>query len=192
MKCTPKVGDNFWRYTFFMSKLSLEKKAEIVMHYLNTNDGYINTANRFGISDSVVEMLVAQYRQNGLEGLHHRNGSYSGNFKLHVLQYQQEHNLSDTKTAIYFKIPSRGTICSWRKKYLLGGYELLSRDRRGNPKNMATKKTKKNTEPKTELEKLKEEVEWLRMENAILKKLNALIQEEEESEQETKQESSEN
>ena len=175
-----------------MSKLSLEKKVEIVMHYLNTNDGYINTANRFGISDSIVGMLVAQYRQNGLEGLHHRNGSYSGNFKLHVLQYQQEHNLSDTKTAIYFKIPNRGTICSWRKKYLLGGYELLSRDRRGNPKNMATKKTNKNTEPKTELEKLKEEVEWLRMENAILKKLNALIQEEEESEQETKQESSEN
>ena len=175
-----------------MSKLSLEKKAEIVMHYLNTNDGYSNTANRFGISDSLVEMLVAQYRQNGLEGLHHRNGSYSGNFKLHVLQYQQEHNLSDTKTAIYFKIPNMGTICSWRKKYLLGGYELLSRDGRGNPKNMATKKTKKNTEPKTELEKLKEEVEWLRMENAILKKLNALIQEEEESEQETKQESSEN
>ena len=41
-------------------------------------------------------------------------------------------------------------------------------------------------------EKLREEVEWLRMENAILKKLNALIQEEEESDQETKQESSEN
>lgn len=192
MKCTPKVGDNFWRYTFFMSKLSLEKKAEIVIHYLNSNDGYINTANKFGISDSVVEMLVAQYKQNGIEGLVRRNGSYSGKFKLHVLQYQQQNKLSDTETAVYFKIPNRGTICVWRKKYLLGGYEFLSRDGRGNPKNMATKKSKKNAEPKSELEKLREEVEWLRMENAILKKLNALIQEEEESEQETKQESSEN
>jgi len=192
MKCTPKVGDNFWRYTFFMSKLSLEKKAEIVTHYLNSNDGYINTANKFGISDSVVEMLVAQYKQNGIEGLVRRNGSYSGKFKLHVLQYQQQNKLSDTETAVYFKIPNRGTICVWRKKYLLGGYEFLSRDGRGNPKNMATKKSKKNAEPKSELEKLREEVEWLRMENAILKKLNALIQEEEESEQETKQESSEN
>ena len=191
MKCTPKVGDNFWRYTFFMSKLSLEKKAEIVIHYLNSNDGYINTANKFGISDSVVEMLVAQYKQNGIEGLVRRNGSYSGKFKLHVLQYQQQNKLSDTETAVYFKIPNRGTICVWRKKYLLGGYEFLSRDGRGNPKNMATKKSKKNAEPKSELEKLREEVEWLRMENAILKKLNALIQEEE-SEQETKQESSEN
>ena len=109
-----------------------------------------------------------------------------------MLQYQQENNLSDKETAVYFKIPNRGTICTWRKKYKKGGYELLSRDGRGNPKNMATKKAKKNTEPKTELEKLREEVEWLRMENAILKKLNALIQEEEESEQETKQESSEN
>lgn len=192
MKCTPKVGDNFWRYTFFMSKLSLEKKAEIVAHYLHSNDGYINTAKIFGISCSVVKMLVAQYKENGIEGLSHRNGSYSGEFKLHVLQYQQENKLSAKETAVFFKIPNRGTICAWRKKYLLGGYELLSRDGRGNPKNMAAKKSKRNSEPKTELEKLREEVEWLRMENAILKKLNALIQEEEESEQETKPESSEN
>lgn len=175
-----------------MSKLSLEKKAEIVAHYLHSNDGYINTAKIFGISCSVVKMLVAQYKENGIEGLSHRNGSYSGEFKLHVLQYQQENKLSAKETAVFFKIPNRGTICAWRKKYLLGGYELLSRDGRGNPKNMAAKKSKRNSEPKTELEKLREEVEWLRMENAILKKLNALIQEEEESEQETKPESSEN
>jgi len=175
-----------------MSKLSLEKKIEIVMHYMNTSDGYINTANEFGINKSVVEMLVAQYQQNGIEGLYHRNGTYSGEFKLHVLQYQQQNKLSDKETAVYFKIPNWGTLCSWRKKYLTGGYELLCRDGRGNPKNMATKKSKKNTEPKTELEKLREENEWLRMENAILKKLNALVLEEEESEQETKPKSSEN
>ena len=192
MKCTPKVGDNFWRCTFFMSKLSLEKKAEIVAHYLSSNDGYSITAQKFGISDSTVRMLVAQFKTNGIEGLIHKNGTYSGDFKIHVLQYQQENNLSDKETAVYFKIPNRGTICTWRKKYKKGGYELLSRDGRGNPKNMAAKKSKKNAEPKTELEKLREEVEWLRMENAILKKLNALIQEEEESEQGTKLESSEN
>ena len=175
-----------------MSKLSLEKKAEIVAHYLNSNDGYSITAQKFGISDSIVKMLVAQFKANGIEGLSHKNGTYSGDFKIHVLQYQQENNLSDKETAVYFKIPNRGTICTWRKKYKKGGYELLSRDGRGNPKNMAAKKSKKNAEPKTELEKLREEVEWLRMENAILKKLNALIQEEEKSEQGTKLESSEN
>lgn len=175
-----------------MSKLNLEKKAEIVVHYLNTNDGYKNTARLFGISKSVVKMLVAQFQQNGIEGLSHRNGTYSGEFKLNVLQYQQEHKLSDKETAVFFKIPNWGTICTWRKKYLKGGYELLCRDGRGNPKNMANKKSKKNTEPKTELEKLREENEWLRMENAILKKLNALVLEEEESEQETKPASSEN
>lgn len=175
-----------------MSKLNLEKKAAIVAHYMNTTDGYTNTAKEFGISDSTVRMLVAQFKTNGIEGLSHKNGTYSGDFKIHVLQYQQENNLSDKETAVYFKIPNRGTICTWRKKYKKGGYELLSRDGRGNPKNMATKKAKKNAEPETELEKLRKENEWLRMENAILKKLNALIQEEEESEQETKLESSEN
>ena len=175
-----------------MSKLSLERKVEIVDHYINTTDGYINTAKIFGISESIIKMLVAQYKGNGIEGLTHKNGTYSGKFKMHVLEYQIQNNLSDKKTAVYFKIPNQGTICVWRKKYLTGGYELLCRDGRGNPKNMATKKTKNNTEPETELEKLRKENEWLRMENAILKKLNALIQEEEESEQETKPESSEN
>ena len=172
-----------------MSKLNLEKKAEIVAHYLNTSDGYKNTANVFRISKSVVIMLVAQFKANGIEGLSHKNGTYSGDFKLHVLEYQKQHNLSDKETAVLFKIPNWGTLCSWRKKYKLGGYELLCQDKRGNPKSMANKKTKTK---KSELEKLREENQWLRMENAILKKLNALIQEEEESEQGTKPESSEN
>ena len=175
-----------------MSKLSLERKVEIVDHYINTTDGYTTTSKKFGISDSTVEMLVAQFKTNGIEGLTHKNGTYSGKFKLHVLEYQKQNSLSDTETAVYFKIPNRGTISAWRKKYLTGGYELLYQDGRGNPKNMATKKTKKNSESETELEKLRKENEWLKMENAILKKLNALIQEEDESEQETKPESSEN
>ena len=194
MKCTPKVGDNFWRYTFFMSKLNLEKKLEIVTHYLTSHDGYKATADLFLISVSSVKMLVAQFKQNGVDGLTHTNGSYTGQFKLNVLKYQQEHNLSDKDTATLFKIPNKGTICAWRKKYITGGYDLLCRDGRGAPKNMANKKQKKDKQPKTELEKLRDEVQYLRMENAILKKLNALIQEREEEESglEINQESSEN
>ena len=77
-----------------MSKLSLERKAEIVDHYINTTDGYTTTAKKFGISESVVKMLVAQYKGNGIQGLIHKNGSYSGKFKLHVLEYQKLNNLS--------------------------------------------------------------------------------------------------
>lgn len=175
-----------------MSKLDLEKKMEIVMHYLNTNDGYKSTAKKFGVSVSAVRMLTTQFKQNGVEGLCYRNGTYSGKFKLHVLQYQQENGLSDREAAAYFKIPGNGTLSCWRKKYLSGGYELLSRDGRRKAKDMAAKKLGKDTGPKSELDRLREEVEWLRMENAILKKLNALVQEEEESGQETKQGSPEN
>ena len=60
-----------------MSKLSLERKVEIVDHYINTTDGYINTAKIFGISESIVKMLVAQYKGNGIEGLTQKNGTYS-------------------------------------------------------------------------------------------------------------------
>ncbi len=102
-----------------MSKLNLEKKAEIVAHYLNTSDGYTNTANIFGISESVVKMLVAQFKANGIEGLTHKNGTYSGDFKLHVLEYQKQHNLSDKETAVLFKIPMlcfRSSLSSFPEK----------------------------------------------------------------------------
>lgn len=39
MKCTPKVGDNFWRYTFFMSKLSLKKKQKWTTDVTQINIG---------------------------------------------------------------------------------------------------------------------------------------------------------
>lgn len=64
-----------------MAKLSLEKKTELVAHYMGTTDGYIKTARVFGVSKCVVKMLVAQYKINGVEGLSHKKGAYSGEFK---------------------------------------------------------------------------------------------------------------
>ena len=43
---------------------------------------------------------------------------FSGEFKLKVLNYQQEHHLSDLRTALIFDITNAGTICAWRKKYI--------------------------------------------------------------------------
>lgn len=161
-----------------MSKYKLEKKVEVVKHYIEGNDGFKRTALTCGVTESVVQMWVAQYRQNGIDGLTRRNGTYSGQFKLKVLQYQQENSLSDRATACRFHIPCKGTIAAWRKRYVTGGTDLLCRDNRGRPRKMTEKKKQKKEEkPKTELERLREENEYLRMENAILKKLRALVQE---------------
>jgi transposase len=177
VKCTLKVGQKiqFSEVHFFMSKYTLEKKMETVKHYIEGNDGFGMTARRCGVTESVVRMWVAQFRRNGIDGLTRCNGTYTGQFKLNVLQYQQKNRLSDSDTACCFHVPNKGTISAWRKKYTAGGTELLFRDGRGRPGKMdGRKKQKKEAKPKTELERLQEENEYLRMENAILKKLRAL------------------
>ena len=58
-----------------MAKLSSEKKTELVAHCMGTTDGYIKTARVFGVSKA------AQYKTNGVEGLSHKKGLYSGEFK---------------------------------------------------------------------------------------------------------------
>lgn len=68
-------------------------------------------------------------------------------------------------------------IANWRSTYEREGPEGLV----AKPKGRAPMARRKKQEPKemTEVEKLKERVEFLEMENAALKKLKALVQDEE-------------
>ena len=42
-----------------------------------------------------------------------------------MLNYQQEHHLSNLATALIFGITDKATISAWRKKYITGGKEAL-------------------------------------------------------------------
>lgn len=69
------------------------------------------------------------------------------------------------------------TIKRWLRKFRHGGYEeLLATKPKGRPPKMPKKK--KSAKGMTELERLRERVEYLEAENAYLKKLKALDQEE--------------
>ena len=175
-----------------MSKLSDEDKAKIVAYYLNSGDGFKLTAKEFGVDKSTVRLLVLKYQTDGATALIKKTRSYDTQFKVHVLEYQRKYNLSDNRTCAFFKISTPSLLRNWRKKYCEGGYSLLDSDKRGDPKTMTKKQKEKQTVEKSELEKLREENEYLKMENAILKKLRALIREEEKSGQNSRQESSEN
>jgi len=84
--------------------------------------------------------------------------------------------LSNIEAAVKYRISSPGTISRWRSTYereRTAG--LVARPKGRAP--MARRK-KKEFEEMTEVEKLKERIEYLEMENAALKKLKALVQEE--------------
>lgn len=164
---------------------SLELKQQVVMEYLDGKIGLKALANKYSISSkSDIQKWLALYRENGIEGLCIKHGTYSGDFKVNVIEYMYSTGASQRQTAAHFGIPTPRTVAMWDKIYTEQGKEALYIENRGKASKMGTKRLRKNKS--IENETLLEEVKRLRMENEYLKKLNALIQEREKSKKPTK------
>ena len=160
-----------------MSKYSSEFKLEVVKYYLENNVGYQTTANHFGVAYSPVIRWIRKYKEHGYAGLmKNQRLSYSGNFKQNVVEYMHENHLSCQETAFYFNLAGDYVVSKWERIYYEEGPQALYKERRGRNKNMSSKPRKKKLSKEVE-EDLIAEVQRLRMENAYLKKLQALVQE---------------
>jgi len=105
------------------------------------------------------------------------NKKYTGEFKQKVIETMRSDHLSHRETALRFEIKGKDRIASWERIYLEEGPEGLYIDRRG-----LGSDTKKGRKPKLDKkveEDLISENQRLRAEVAYLKKLNALVLEEE-------------
>lgn len=161
-----------------MSKYSYEEKLEAVLRVIEDGMSLRDSAKILGTSKNPVSRWVKRYEMYGPEGLLIHNGTYTGEFKQHVIEYMHKHCLSAVETAIQFKMPSEVQVLNWERIYYEEGPEALYIDKRGRKPKMSkeTKPRKKQLKPEVE-EDLIKEVQRLRMENEYLKKLNALVQE---------------
>ena len=171
---------------FFMAKYSYEEKLEAVLRVIEDGMSIKESAHILGTNIAPVQRWVARYRQFGPEGLLLKHGTYDGAFKVSVVEYMQNTGASIRKTAAYFNIPSYTTVANWERIYHENGKEALFEERRGGASKMGIKKTQKVKKQTDVNEDLLAEVQRLRMENEYLKKLNALIQERENSKKLTK------
>lgn len=166
-----------------MAKYTYEQRIKAV---LDVTEKYMScraVGKLLGCDAEHVRRWVKRYEKFGLEGLTLKRGTYTGEFKQHVVEYMHENNLSFFKTAVFFGIPAGTTVGKWERIYYEEGPLALYRENRGQKKDMATDKEKKEKPNKKPVlskeieEDLIAEVQRLRMENAYLKKLNALVQE---------------
>lgn len=166
---------------------SPELKLEIIQRYLNNGESVTLLAREYHIgSRADIRKWISQYRENGISGLSVTHGTYTGEFKISVVEYIHTTGSSARAAAAHFNIPSPQTVNSWERIYHEQGKEALLEERRGKATKLGTKRPRK---PKMTVglnEELLAEVQRLRMENEYLKKLNALIQDREKSEKPTK------
>jgi len=171
-----------------MAKFTADEKIQIVLRYLNGNESYREMGKSIGISDTIILNWVNQYKQNGMEAFLKRCTNYTQQFKLDVLNFMIENGMSLFETAAIFNIPAPSTISVWKKQLETQGIDALQSKKKGRPsmKNKNTKQDTKKIPAEGSVEALQAELERLRMENAYLKKLNALVQNKEKSRNKTR------
>ena len=169
-------------------KYSNAFRLKLVKEYLGgQSGGYVQVGRKYNVDWKAIQHWVNLYNHGGIEALINTSGSYTGEFKMYVVEYMHQNSLSTKKAAAYFHIPSPATVLKWEHIYYEQGKEALLKERRGRSSKVSG--TKKGCPPKKDVnenEDLLAEVQRLRMENDYLKKLNALIQEREKQQQKSK------
>lgn len=168
-----------------MSKYSEQEKLRAINYYL-AGHSFRETERALGISCSNIKEWVRMYRKNGVEGIAKKNRSYTGDFKVHVVEYMHIHQISSLEAASLFLIPSHRVVDKWERVYYEEGTPGLYRENRGRGSGMKSDNSKKKILDEQTEKDLIAEVQRLRMENEYLKKLNALIHKREKSEKPTK------
>jgi transposase len=162
-----------------MNKYSEQYKLSVVEYYLAGLAGYRNVGHHFALAPAIVRRWVLWYRHHGLAGLSRQTSSYSPEFKLSVLQHMWDNSLSKTQVAAVFNIRRIVSIGTWERRFNDGGIEALARTSRRKPAELNAP-TSKPSSPANDQERSREDLlaenDQLRMEVAVLKKLQALAQ----------------
>ena len=154
-------------------------KKECVELVLNNGYSSRGVSKLKGPDESNIRKWVSFYKTYGESGLiSGKNRKYTLDIKLKVLQSIHKDSLSLKEAALRFNISDSSIIIKWQKDFSNFGLKGLYTKTRGRPKTMSNNKPKthKSDKPLTREEELLKELEYLRAENEILKKFNALVQ----------------
>ena len=161
-----------------LKKKKKHRLSDYVRYMHMIEDGYsINYINvHYGSDAKLLKVLWHRYQESGIEGLKKKRNILS-TFEIRkriVSEIENNHLSLHAASIKYGPCPER--IKVWLRIYRAEGLSGLERiKKRGRPPGMG--RPKKNSKPLTELERLRKEVEELKTENALLKKVRALVEE---------------
>ena len=168
---SPQNLSKFWG--LFIMKLTDENKIEM---YRLKKEGYSNKelSKKFKINLSNVNYIIRLADLHGeLILIKEKNTYYPPRLKLDIINEVLIFGNSIHATSLKYALPNHGLLCNWILKFKENGYTILEKPK-GRPSKM--KKNNKNIENKelSKVEQLEKELEYLRVENAVLKKLREI------------------
>lgn len=148
---------------------------KIKLAQLAVQESSVALSKKHNISARLIRYWSQVYQLNGSNSFIHNQSPYSSEFKAHVLKTMKTNDWSLGHTSAYFDLSSPGILFQWQKLYAQGGISRLKPQRKGRPTVTKSDSSTKPVEQMTE-EELREELAYLRAENDVLKKLEALAQ----------------
>lgn len=163
-----------------MAKLTNEQRIEIYERRLK-GETLSSLALEFNININRLKYLVRLLKKHGYNILRNgKNRYYSKEFKELIINRVLVKKESITSVAIDIGLSSEGILDNWIKKYKENCYNVIEKKKGRRPKTMTKiKKSKKTLTKEDKIKELENKILYLEAENEYLKKLNALVQEEE-------------